>query len=115
MIQLIQPLPTGIKLELKSNRSGTSGASAAASLQEEDQQQSAPREYALRVSLTRHETKYCSFHASHGILPAYNDAVRMRNKHAGLPFSLPLMTLEVSAHQREVSTYTLFVTHSRRS
>ncbi|PHJ20005.1 hypothetical protein CSUI_006164 [Cystoisospora suis] len=102
MIQLIQPLPTGIKLELKSNRSATSGAGASTCSQEEEQQQSAPREYALRVSLTRHETKYCSFHASHGILPAYNDAVRMRNKHAGLPFSLPLMTLEDLQARKEL-------------
>ncbi|XP_026190226.1 uncharacterized protein LOC34618026 [Cyclospora cayetanensis] len=97
MIQLIQPLPTGIKLELKSHKAvkGPGNAldgSAAAGTQGIASSGPAPREYALRVSLTRHETKYCSFHSLHGIMPAYNEAVRLRNRYAGLPFQLPLMT-----------------------
>ncbi|OEH74729.1 hypothetical protein cyc_00934 [Cyclospora cayetanensis] len=97
MIQLIQPLPTGIKLELKSHKAvkGPGNAldgSAAAGSQGIASSGPAPREYALRVSLTRHETKYCSFHSLHGIMPAYNEAVRLRNRYAGLPFQLPLMT-----------------------
>ncbi|ESS34164.1 hypothetical protein TGDOM2_246995 [Toxoplasma gondii GAB2-2007-GAL-DOM2] len=91
MIQLIQPLPTGIKLEMKAHRPSSSTPT---SISGETSEQPVPREYALRVSLTRHDTKYISFHSLRGILPAYNEAVRLRNKFAGLPFVLPALTLE---------------------
>ncbi|KEP65540.1 UNVERIFIED_CONTAM: hypothetical protein HHA_246995 [Hammondia hammondi] len=91
MIQLIQPLPTGIKLEMKAHRPSSSTPT---SIIGETSEQPVPREYALRVSLTRHDTKYMSFHSLRGILPAYNEAVRLRNKFAGLPFVLPALTLE---------------------
>ncbi|PFH38264.1 hypothetical protein BESB_006050 [Besnoitia besnoiti] len=90
MIQLIQPLPTGIKLEMKAHRPSSTPADGAG----DSTKQGAPREYALRVSLTRHDTKYISFHSLRGILPAYNEAVRLRNKFAALPFLLPTMTLK---------------------
>nr|CEL70685.1 TPA: hypothetical protein BN1204_063665 [Neospora caninum Liverpool] len=92
MIQLIQPLPTGIKLEMKAHRPTSSTPTNVAG---DTSEQPVLREYALRVSLTRHDTKYISFHSLRGILPAYNEAVRLRNKFAGLPFRLPALTFEV--------------------
>lgn len=100
MIQLIQPLPTGIKLELKSHKATAKASASAAADAAQSGGMHAPREYALRVSLTRHETKYCSFHSLHGILPAYNEAVRLRNRFAGLPFHLPPLTVADLARRK---------------